>query len=92
MKKTVFFDTEKKIFFIIVDKEVVEVEKDVVVSTDVAAAVQYQYASAASASAPAEETVLPETGGSSLLPLGAMVLLLGGGLTALLAVRRGISG
>jgi hypothetical protein len=51
-----------------------------------AAAVQYQYA------APAAEAELPETGGSGLLPIGAMVLLLGGGLTALLAVRRGTSG
>jgi hypothetical protein len=63
-------------------------------SASVAAPVQYQYASpSASASAPAEkETELPDTGGSGLLPIGAMVLLLGGGLTALLAVRRGTSG
>jgi hypothetical protein len=52
--------------------------------------VQYQYKAAPEA--PEKEAVLPETGGSSLLPIGAMVLLLGGGLTALLAVRRGTSG
>jgi hypothetical protein len=63
-------------------------------SASVAAPVQYQYASpSASASAPAaKENELPDTGGSGLLPIGAMVLLLGGGLTALLAVRRGTSG
>ena len=48
------------------------------------------YSASASASASAA-SVLPDTGGSSLLPIGAMVLLLGGGLTALLAVRRGSS-
>jgi hypothetical protein len=67
-------------------------------SASAAAPVQYQYSSpsasaSASASAPAaKETELPETGGTSLLAIGAMVLLLGGGLTALLAVRRGTSG
>ena len=58
----------------------------------VAAAAQYQYASPPRQRAPPERTVLPDTGGSSLLPIGAMVLLLGGGLTALFAVRRGTSG
>jgi hypothetical protein len=60
-----------------------------------AAPVQYQYASpsaSATAAAPKEETELPDTGGTSLLALGAMVLLLGGGLTALFAIRRGTSG
>jgi hypothetical protein len=49
-----------------------------------AAAVQYQYASA-SASAPAAE--LPPTGGSSLIALGAGVLLVAGGLLARRIVR-----
>jgi LPXTG-motif cell wall-anchored protein len=48
-----------------------------------AAAVQYQYASAASAAAPS----LPETGGSSLIALGAGVLLVAGGLLARRIVR-----
>jgi hypothetical protein len=65
-------------------------------SASAAAPVQYQYASpsasATASAAAAEETELPDTGGSSLLAIGAMVLLLGGGLTALLAVRRGTSG
>jgi hypothetical protein len=51
-----------------------------------AAAVQYQYASASAsaASAPAE---LPPTGGSSLIALGAGVLLVAGGLLARRIVR-----
>jgi hypothetical protein len=49
-----------------------------------AAAVQYQYATA-SASAPAAE--LPPTGGSSLIALGAGVLLVAGGLLARRIVR-----
>jgi LPXTG-motif cell wall-anchored protein len=49
-----------------------------------AAAVQYQYASASAASAPAE---LPSTGGSSLIALGAGVLLVAGGLLARRIVR-----
>ena len=48
-----------------------------------AAAVQYQYASAATAAAPS----LPETGGSSLIALGAGVLLVAGGLLARRIVR-----
>jgi hypothetical protein len=48
------------------------------------AAVQYQYATA-SASAPAAE--LPPTGGSSLIALGAGVLLVAGGLLARRIVR-----
>ena len=48
------------------------------------AAVQYQYASASAASAPAE---LPGTGGSSLIALGAGVLLVAGGLLARRIVR-----
>jgi hypothetical protein len=59
-------------------------------SASAAAPVQYQYNSATAA--PEEETELPDTGGTSLVAIGAMVLLLGGGLTALLAVRRGTSG
>ncbi len=88
MKKTVFLDVEKNIFFIIVDKEVVEVEKEVVVFTDVAAAAQYQYSDNASPSPGA----LPETGGSGLLPLAALVLLLGGGTAAFFVVKRGVIG
>ena len=48
------------------------------------AAVQYQYASASAASAPA---ALPSTGGSSLIALGAGVLLVAGGLLARRIVR-----
>ena len=59
---------------------VVELEKFVVVT---AAEVQYKTASA-SASAPAE---LPETGGASLLALGAGALLVAGGLVARRIVR-----
>jgi hypothetical protein len=47
------------------------------------AAVQYQYASASAA--PAAE--LPPTGGSSLIALGAGVLLVAGGLLARRIVR-----
>ena len=50
-----------------------------------AAAAQYQYSSA-SASASAAPT-LPETGGSSLIALGAGVLLVAGGLLARKIVR-----
>ena len=54
------------------------------------AAVQYEYS--APEDTPKAEGELPETGGSSLLAVGAMVLLLGGGLTALFVVRRGDAG
>jgi LPXTG-motif cell wall-anchored protein len=51
-----------------------------------AAAAEYQYSASASASAsPAAE--LPETGGSSLIALGAGVLLVAGGLLARRIVR-----
>ena len=50
-----------------------------------AAAVQYQYASAKASAAPT--AVLPETGGSSLIALGAGVLLVAGGLLARRIVR-----
>jgi hypothetical protein len=50
------------------------------------AAVQYQYASA-SASASAAPAALPETGGASLIALGAGVLLVAGGLLARRIVR-----
>jgi hypothetical protein len=50
-----------------------------------AAAVQYQYASATAA--PAAEAELPPTGGSSLIALGAGVLLVAGGLLARRIVR-----
>ena len=50
------------------------------------AAAEYQYSASASASAsPAAE--LPETGGSSLIALGAGVLLVAGGLLARRIVR-----
>ena len=78
--------------------EVVVVKKDVATATaaadvqykaaDVqykAAAVQYQYASATAA--PAAEAELPPTGGSSLIALGAGVLLVAGGLLARRIVR-----
>ena len=57
---------------------VVEVDEGVVTVSATAAAGS---ASAAAASAPAA-TVLPETGGASLLALGAGALLVGGGLVA----------
>jgi len=50
-----------------------------------AAAVQYQYASATAA--PAAKVELPPTGGSSLIALGAGVLLVAGGLLARRIVR-----
>jgi LPXTG-motif cell wall-anchored protein len=52
------------------------------------AAAEYQYASpSASASASASAAELPETGGSSLIALGAGVLLVAGGLLARRIVR-----
>jgi len=50
-----------------------------------AAAVQYQYVTASAA--PAAEAELPATGGSSLIALGAGVLLVAGGLLARRIVR-----
>ena len=50
-----------------------------------AAAVQYQYASASASAAPTAE--LPTTGGSSLIALGAGVMLVAGGLLARRIVR-----
>jgi len=48
--------------------------------------VQYQYAAPTT-------TVLPDTGGSSLLvPAGALLLLAGGGLLAFFVVKRGFAG
>jgi LPXTG-motif cell wall-anchored protein len=49
------------------------------------AAVQYQYATASASAAPT--AALPETGGSSLIALGAGVLLVAGGLLARRIVR-----
>ena len=50
------------------------------------AAVQYQYSSASASAAPTEAE-LPPTGGSSLIALGAGVLLVAGGLLARRIVR-----
>lgn len=85
MKKVVYFDTEKKFYFTIVDEKIVEVEESVVIFTDEAASAQYQYSASAS-------STLPDTGGSGLLPLGALVLLLGGGTASFFADKRGIMG
>jgi LPXTG-motif cell wall-anchored protein len=63
---------------------------DVTASASAAApaAAEYQYASpSASASASASAAELPETGGSSLIALGAGVLLVAGGLLARRIVR-----
>jgi LPXTG-motif cell wall-anchored protein len=49
------------------------------------AAAQYQYSASPAAASPAAE--LPETGGSSLIALGAGVLLVAGGLLARRIVR-----
>jgi LPXTG-motif cell wall-anchored protein len=49
------------------------------------AAAQYQYSSPSASASPAAE--LPETGGSSLIALGAGVLLVAGGLLARRIVR-----
>jgi hypothetical protein len=54
-------------------------------SASAAAPVQYQYATASASAAPAAE--LPPTGGSSLIALGAGVLLVAGGLLARRIVR-----
>jgi LPXTG-motif cell wall-anchored protein len=51
------------------------------------AAVQYQYATASASAAPAAAAELPSTGGSSLIALGAGVLLVAGGLLARRIVR-----
>jgi LPXTG-motif cell wall-anchored protein len=51
------------------------------------AAVQYQYASASASASAAPAAALPETGGSSLIALGAGVLLVAGGLLARRIVR-----
>ena len=51
------------------------------------AAVQYQYSSASASAASAAAVKLPETGGSSLIALGAGVLLVAGGLLARRIVR-----
>ena len=57
-------------------------------SASAPAAAEYQYASpSASASASASAAELPETGGSSLIALGAGVLLVAGGLLARRIVR-----
>src|SRR5829696_6218151 len=52
-----------------------------------AAAVQYQYATASAGAASAPAAELPPTGGSSLIALGAGVLLVAGGLLARRIVR-----
>jgi hypothetical protein len=64
--------------------------EEAVTSASPAAAVQYQYEAPAEAqySAPASpEAELPPTGGSSLIALGAGVLLVAGGLLARRIVR-----
>ena len=93
-KVPVFVD-HKGAFFTWVKGEVVVLEKDAVtffptvVKKDVAA-VQYQYAGPAQYQyakgvAPLKIAVLPDTGGASLITLGAGALLVAGGL---LAARR----
>jgi hypothetical protein len=49
--------------------------------------VQYQYATASASAASAPAAELPPTGGSSLIALGAGVLLVAGGLLARRIVR-----
>jgi hypothetical protein len=72
---------------------VAQVEEAVATATAAAApAVQYQYAApeappAAPAASPAPAAELPPTGGSSLIALGAGVLLVAGGLLARRIVR-----
>jgi LPXTG-motif cell wall-anchored protein len=51
------------------------------------AAAQYQYATASASASSSAAATLPETGGSSLIALGAGVLLVAGGLLARRIVR-----
>ena len=84
----VFVDT-KGVHFVLVKDEVVVVEKAAVTFFDVTkvqyqyAVTQYQYAKGAAA----KIAVLPDTGGASLITLGAGALLVAGGLLARRIVR-----
>jgi LPXTG-motif cell wall-anchored protein len=61
------------------------VEYEYSASASAPAAVEYEYSATASASA--APAALPDTGGSSLIALGAGVLLVAGGLLARRIVR-----
>ncbi len=68
--------------------ELVELKKfGVVVVKDSAAAVQYQYGGGGGGGGGGGTAVLPETGGASLIALGAGALLVAGGLIARRIVR-----
>src|SRR5215211_1671539 len=63
------------------------------VTASAAPSVQYQYAAPAVQYQYSAPVALPETGGSSLLvPVGALLLLAGGGLLAFFVERRGFTG
>ena len=90
VEQTVFFDVEQNFFFIIVEGDEIVIEKNLVVFTveiedeDV---VSSDVSVVSSDVAATETEVLPETGGASLLALGAGALLVAGGLLARRIVR-----
>jgi LPXTG-motif cell wall-anchored protein len=90
-KKFFFDDHGKKVFFHKATASASATASATASASSAPAAVQYQYAapevqySASASSAPAAE--LPSTGGSSLIALGAGVLLVAGGLLARRIVR-----
>ena len=91
VEHTVFFDVTKNVFFIVVEQEIIIIEKDIVIFFEEKVVSPDVTVVSPDVVTPdvvtKTTTVLPETGGASLLALGGGALLVAGGLLARRIVR-----